>query len=46
VVGLVTAGDDRAALERAREIASRLPAFPGRRVPLTLAVDRAGAAVH
>jgi len=45
VVGLVIAEDDAAALERARVVCGRLPAFVGRRDPLVLAVERTGAAV-
>ncbi len=43
VVGLVTGVDDAAALARAEALCERLPAFSGRRDPLVLAVERAGA---
>jgi len=44
VIALVTADDDAAALERARALCDSLPAFPGRREPLALMVERTGAA--
>ena len=50
VVGIVTAGDDGAALARAREVAASAAAsvgrIAGRRAPVPLPIDRAGATVR
>ena len=50
VVGIVTAGDDRAALTRAREVAAAAAGpvgrIAGRRAPEPLSIDRAGAIVR
>lgn len=43
VVGLVMAVDDAAALARAAGLRDRLPALNGRRDPLVLSIERAGA---
>ena len=49
VVGIVTAGDDEAALVRAREVADAADALvdrlAGRRAPFAVPIDRAGAVV-
>jgi homoserine kinase len=50
VVGIVTAGDDGVALARAREVAAAATAsvgrIAGRRAPMALPIDRAGATVR
>ena len=50
VVGIVTAGDDGAAFERAREVAARADGpvgrLEGRRTPFAASVDRTGAVVR
>ena len=50
VVGIVTAGDDGVALARARSVAEAatdpVRGIPGRRAPVALSIDRAGATVR